>query len=187
VLLGTWLASTSWSRVHPRRPRAARTCEDKMVSTVSFVRALTAHTDIHNVIPQGMTAERGVSPPRPASPPTERTSAIAGYDDTPGNRPSPFPFEIIDLTTHADSKLLQLCSEMTKLQERWDQLGAKLTSGLADCYWGTADAIAALQPKTLDGLQMKALVALDMLSNGQRKLDKIGGRASPCGEAASAS
>jgi hypothetical protein len=85
---------------------------------------------------------------------------MAGYDDTPGNRPSPFPFEIIDLTTHADSKLLQP--------------GAKLTSGLADRYWGTADAIAALQPKTLDGLQMKALVALGMLSNGQRKLDKIG-------------
>jgi hypothetical protein len=45
---------------------------------------------------------------------------------------------------------------------------------IGDRYWRTADAIAAIHPKTIDGLQMKALVALDMLSKGQRKLDKIG-------------
>jgi hypothetical protein len=77
---------------------------------------------------------------------------------------TPFAFEVIDLDHHADGKLLRLCAEMTKLQERWDQPGAELTSGLADRYWRTADAIAALQPKTIDSLQMKALVALDMLS-----------------------
>jgi hypothetical protein len=63
---------------------------------------------------------------------------------------------------------------MTKLQERWDQPGAGLEQDLANRYWRTADAIASLQPMTIDGLQMKALVALDMLSKGQRKLDKIG-------------
>jgi hypothetical protein len=87
---------------------------------------------------------------------------------------TPFAFEIIDLDQHADSKLLRLCAEMTKLQERWDQPGACLVRDLADRYWRTADAIASLQPKTIDGLQMKALVALDMLTKGQRKLDKIG-------------
>lgn len=69
---------------------------------------------------------------------------------------------------------MRLCGEMTRLQERWDQPGAELTSGLADRCWRTADAIAAIHPKTIDGLQMKALVALDMLSKGQCKLDKIG-------------
>ena len=38
----------------------------------------------------------------------------------------------------------------------------------------TADAVAAIHPKTVDGLQAKALVALDMLTKGQRKLDKVG-------------
>ena len=90
------------------------------------------------------------------------------------HRSTPFAFEIIDLDQHADSKLLRLCAEMTKLQEQWDQPGAGLSRILANRYWRTADAIAALQPKTIDGLQMKALVALDMLSKGQRKLDKIG-------------
>jgi hypothetical protein len=84
---------------------------------------------------------------------------------------TPFAFEIIDLDQHVDSKLLHLCAEMTKLQEAWDQPG---WVDIGDRYWRTADAIAAIHPKTIDGLQMKALVALDMLSKGQRKLDKIG-------------
>jgi hypothetical protein len=88
----------------------------------------------------------------------------------PGNRRSPFPFEIIDLKTHPDGELLRLCGEMAKLQERWDQPG---WLDISNRYWVVADAIAAIHPRTVDGLQMKALVALDMLSKGQRKLDKI--------------
>ena len=84
---------------------------------------------------------------------------------------TPFAFELIDLDQHADGKLLRLCSEMTRLQERWEQPG---WMDIVDRYWRTADAVAAIHPKTVDGLQAKALVALDMLTKGQRKLDKVG-------------
>ncbi len=88
-------------------------------------------------------------------------------------KPGPLPFDLIDLDAHPDGALLRLCAEMTKLQERWDQPRGDLQPGLPARYWATAEAIAAIQPKTLDGLQMKALIALDMLKPGQRDLDKI--------------
>jgi hypothetical protein len=92
---------------------------------------------------------------------------------TPGNRRSPFPFEIIDLTTHPDGQLLRLCAEMTKLQERWDRAGL-INEDLGHRYWAVADAIAAIHPETADGLTMKAMVALGMISPSQRKMDEIG-------------
>jgi hypothetical protein len=90
--------------------------------------------------------------------------------ETAGNA-TPFAFELIDLDAHADGKLMRLCGEMTRLQERWGQPD---WMDIVDRYWRTAEAILSIHPKTVDGLQMKALVALDMLEPNQKKLDRMG-------------
>lgn len=105
----------------------------------------------------------------------ERANTIPG-----GGRP--LPFQIFDLDSHPDGKLLRLCGKMTRLQDQWEQpaqagskLAAQTGSTLARDYWETAEQIATIHPKTPDGFQMKALVALAMLAPGARQVGAITG------------
>lgn len=90
---------------------------------------------------------------------------------TGGSRP--LPLEIIPLDQHPDGELLRLCGRMTNLQDRWDEPGAELDRALSRDYWSTSDRIAAIHPKTADGFQMKAMVALAMLYPSQRQVEAM--------------
>jgi hypothetical protein len=103
---------------------------------------------------------------------------MAEHDHTTGGKGLP-AFTLIDLEQHEDGKLLRLCARMTHLQDRFDRPGAGLDSALSTAYWETADQIAHIHPATADGLQMKALVALGMISEQARTVRNMcGGRLS---------
>lgn len=87
---------------------------------------------------------------------------------TPGN--GPLPLTLIDLEQHPDGDLLRLCAKMTNLQDRVDRPGAALDTQLSKDYWATADRIVQTHPRTADGFQMKALVALAMLAPKAREV-----------------
>ena len=86
---------------------------------------------------------------------------------------APLPLTLIDLETHPDGALLRLCGKMANLQDRFDRPGAGLDTALSKEYWATVDQITAIYPKTIDGFQMKAMMALAMLAPKVREVSRI--------------
>jgi hypothetical protein len=57
---------------------------------------------------------------------------------------------------------LRLCAATAALQDRWNR---PVWLDISARYWTGAGAFMALRPQTIDGLQIKVLIALDMLMN----------------------
>ncbi len=92
--------------------------------------------------------------------------------NTPGG--GRLPFQLIDLDIHLDGEMLRLCGKMTRLQDQWERPQG-VGSAVSRDYWETAAKLAAIHPKTDDGFQMKAMIALAMLAPGQRQVREMAG------------